>query len=282
MRAARKETIVTAGPRESLLEYVARTQGLSLRKAKALLDTRNVFVNGRRVWMARHPLKDGDRVEFPVDAAAYAHTPPATLPILFSSSQYWVISKPPGLLSNGPGSAETILRHQTGCPVLRAVHRLDRETSGALCFARDTSAFDTAVAWFREGQVVKVYEAIVRGIPDRPRGTIRLPIDGAAARTEWTLVKAHRGAAHLRVRIHTGRTHQIRKHLAAAGHPVLGDRHYLTGRLDDPRLRAVQRQMLHASVLEAPLDDAGHAVRIHAPRPADFVAVLREFGLARS
>lgn len=260
-----------------LVDYLSATLGLSLRKAKGLLDDRAVFVNGRRVWMAKHILKKGDSVDIeaaPAPAARRGRTPS----VLFENQNYLVVNKPSGILSNGEESLETQMQSAYGASV-RAVHRLDKDTSGALCFARGTRAFERAVDCFKEGRVLKVYQAVVSGRPRTRKGTITKPLEGQPAVTHWTVLAASDRAAHLQIKIDTGRTHQIRKHLSGIGHPVLGDRQYFTHRDSDPRVRAVPRQMLHAAVFQAPLGTNQQRIRVEAPLPPDFRKLLHQFGL---
>ncbi len=270
-------TVATSG---QLLPFIAQQRACSLRKAKALLDQRVVLVNGRRTWMARHPLRPGDRVEIPPTALT---TPPPgrapVLQVLFENGNFVVFDKPAGWLSNGPNSLETYWRRDPRWSSARAVHRLDRDTTGTLCAALQPDAYDHLVDSFRCGHVLKVYHAIVAPGPIERQGTIGRPIEGKTAITHWTVRARNRTAAHLRLKIDTGRTHQIRKHLSGQGWPVAGDRQYLTGPLHSASLRAVPRQMLHAAVLQAPLGPGGRMVRVAAPLPADFRQTLRQFSL---
>lgn len=261
-----------------LVNFLAAHEACSLRKAKALLDARSVFVNGKRVWMAKHTLQNGDRVEVQTAGATRKEKrPPPT--VLFESDAYVVVDKPAGVLSNGPNSAENLLRRNPAYSGIQAVHRLDKDTSGCLCLARHPDAFDHAVSWFREGRILKIYQALVLGRPDVAADTISRRMDGRTAVTHWKVISANDGAAHLQVRIDTGRTHQIRKHLSGIGHPILGDRNYFTGRMDDKRLRTVPRQMLHAAVFQAPLGGNGKVIRVTAALPEDYKKTLALFRL---
>lgn len=267
----------------TLLAFVADRESLSLRKAKGLLDARLVFVNGRRVWMAKHPLKAGDQIEIAAEAPSPSgKTAPSNIATLYDHAPYKVINKPPGLLSNGPESAEKWIQTQTHDPAWLAVHRLDRDTSGCLCLAHGEQAFDEAVNWFKKGLVKKTYHAIVAGIPHERSGRISKRIDGATAVTHWKTLAAHRGVALLEVTIDTGRTHQIRRHLQSIGHAVLGDKNYAGGRVTDRRWMTLPRQMLHAVRFAAPLDAKGKVIAVTAPLPADFKTALKQLGLNKS
>jgi 23S rRNA pseudouridine1911/1915/1917 synthase len=183
------------------------------------------------------------------------------------------------LLSTGEEGAEGRLRAQTGNSAVAAVHRLDRDTSGCLLLARDAAAAAAAIAGF-EGQAVrKMYHALVVGRVQPAEQTVRLPLEGRPAITHLKVLDANAQASHLLVRIETGRTHQIRKHLAALRHPVLGDRAYGARRALAPLLRTVERHMLHASALEWRDPYGGAWQRAQAPLPADFKAWLRRLRL---
>lgn len=261
-----------------LTDFLAAHLNCSLRRAKRLLDERSVFVNHKRVWMARHALKPGDVVEI-CEASSSAKPTPDTIPILFENADYLVVNKPSGLLSNGADSVEAALRNARDDTGLTAAHRLDKDTTGCLLLARNPEAFKRAVSWFREGQVLKVYQALVRDRLRKRKGSVKIPLDHEPAVTHWTVLSTTDIASHLQLKIDTGRTHQIRKHLSRMGHPILGDRHYFTGRLDDSRFRSVPRQMLHASSFQAPLGNGNKTVHVHAPLPRDFRNTLKQFGL---
>ena len=261
-----------------LLAFLAEAFGCSGRAAKRWLDARRVLVNGRRVWMARHPLQPGDRVEMH-DAPAPGREAP--LPVLYEDPDVLVVDKPAGLLSNGSRSVESRLRTLRGEPALTAAHRLDRDTTGCLLFARSDAAREALINAFRAGRVEKDYEALVAGRADRlPREILR-PIEGRSARTRVRVLRAGHRASRLRLRIDTGRTHQIRRHLVDEGCPVLGDRAYGTARSLPPDLRAVPRPMLHALRLAFPHPVTGVRVEAEAPLPADFRDWLARLGLDR-
>ena len=271
--------IVSGAERDTpLIEYLSARLSLSRKKAKQLLDQRVVFVNERRVWMARHLLRKGDTVE--IAGAAQPGSRNKTIRILHEDDTLLIADKPVGILANGPASAESILRDQTGFPALTAVHRLDRDTSGCLLLAKTPQAADPLIRLFDTHSITKTYHAIVMGEVPATLNTITRPLDGRTAITRIIRLSANRTASHLRLVIETGRTHQIRKHLAGAGHPVLGDRMYLTAALTNPILRAVSRQMLHASKLSFAHPSSGQPVRVHAPLPPDFLHCLRSVRLS--
>jgi RluA family pseudouridine synthase len=266
---------------QTLVAFLAERLGISKAKAKDCLDARRVFVNGRRVWMARHPLARGDRVEVAgqLPASTSAPTRPPALPRLHEDEAVLVVDKPAGMASNDrPGSAEAVL-HRAGAAHWLPVHRLDTETTGCLLFAASPALKAALVEQFRAREVRKVYEAIALGAPDRDSFSLRAPLDGQSAVTHVQVQARSRRAARLRVEIETGRTHQIRRHLAGIGHPVVGDKQY-AGKLQwDADLRACPRHLLHAAEIAFRHPLTGAEVRVRAPRPADFREWSRKLGL---
>jgi len=272
--------VAAADAGRTLQEFLGARMTLSRRAAKALIDTRAVWVNRKRVWMAHHQLRSGDQVLVPVydDTAGRVQT--RKIRVLVVGDDFLVADKPAGLVSVGEGGVEELLRAQRDEPGLRAVHRLDRDTTGCLLFARRPGAFDAAVAEFKKRHVRKAYNAVVGGRYAQPVSTIHEDLDGARAVTHIKLIAATDDASFLALRIETGRTHQIRKHLAAIRHPVLGDREYGPKFARDERLVGIPRQMLHAVELEMPHPlRPGETIRAHSPLPADFRRCLRLFKL---
>ena len=279
---------------KSLLDYLATRLGLSRRAAKAIIDGRSVWVNRRCVWIAHHALKTGDVVEVPkglgglkgsngVKGPKGPHETKAHVRVLVELKDFVVADKPAGLLSNGgAGSVEAILREQLGEPNLQAVHRLDRDTSGCLLFARSYAAYLAAVEVFKTHRVRKEYRAIVAGKFPYVHQRIDAPLDGQPAVSHVLREVAGPDASFLKVRIDTGRTNQIRRHLASVRFPIVGDRTFGLKHARDPRLMAVPRQMLHAAALELP-DPVikGGTIKAHSPLPADFRATLKLFGMGR-
>ena len=266
----------------SLQDFLAARLGVSRRAAKQQIDARVVRVAGQVVWMAHHRLRVGDIVS----AAAAVPSPtavsqrPTKAKILWEDQDYLVADKPAGILVNGAAfSLETLLRAQTANPDLRASHRLDRDTTGCVLFSKSAAAHEAAVAVFREHRVAKTYRTVTWGKWDARSSTIDLPLDGRRALSLVRCIRANSRASHLAVRIETGRTHQIRRHLAMARHPVLGDAEYGPKQLEDPRLLALARPLLHAVELELdhPLRP-GSAIKVFSPLPQEFhrwLGVLR-------
>jgi len=168
------------------------------------------------------------------------------------------------------------------------VHRLDRGTSGALAFALDPPTRQSLRALFRQHRIDRRYAALVEGAPEGDSGEIALPIRDAyvggkrgialpgepsrPALTRWKVIERFRGAALLDVELGTGRQHQIRIHLAHAGHPVIGDETYRTVGAATPI--AARRPLLHSRLLGFLHPQTGRSVRAESPLPDDFRRAL--------
>ena len=300
-----------------LQDFLALKFALSRRTAKAMIDGRSVWVNRKCVWIARFALRTGDLVEIPstvvkgaLKIASQRRDPlKGDLPsehrsigasehlrnlspflsagrhirVLWQNDNYLICDKPAGLVScDDPKSVETILREQEKVPTLEAVHRLDRDTTGCLLFAKNHAAHVAAVEVFKTHKVSKVYHAIAAGSFKFAHQIVDTPLDGQPAVSKVTREAVSADASFLRVRIETGRTNQIRRHLASIRYPIIGDRVFGLKNVRDPRLMQVPRQMLHASTLTLPDPLEPHAeIKAHSPLPADFRAALKLFGMGK-
>lgn len=282
-----------------LQDFLALKFALSRRTAKAMIDGRSVWVNRKCVWIARFELKTGDVIEVPqrvVDgarkqggsSASSVRTPEAQqtkrhVRVLWQNEDFLVCDKPSGLVScDDPRSVEAILREQEKIPTLEAVHRLDRDTTGCLMFAKSHMALTAAIEVFKTHRVLKTYHAIVAGAFKFAHQIIETPIEGQPAVSRVAREAMSADASFLRVKIETGRTNQIRRHLASVRFPIIGDRVFGLKNARDPRLMQVSRHMLHASTLELPNPRNPHeTIKAHSPLPADFRATLRLFGMGK-
>ncbi len=263
-----------------LLDHLADALSLSRRAAKTLLDDRMVFVNGRRIWMAKHLLQTRDTIELLPDAVAPQAQKDSPVRILLDDPLFLVADKPPRLLTTGDKSLETRLRDQLSLPALRAVHRLDKDTSGCVLFAKSEDTRLALITQFEEGRIRKLYHALVAGNLPEPQMDIRLHVDHLPAVSHARQVSAQTRpprCAHVTVSIETGRTHQIRIHLHHIGNPVLGDRQYFSARSAD--FPEVPRQMLHASELRFAHPATGKPISAAAPLPRDFRDWMRTLRL---
>jgi 23S rRNA pseudouridine1911/1915/1917 synthase len=238
------------------------------------------------------------------------------LSILHEDNAIIVVDKPAGMIvhpakGHWEGTLASALAHHFGTLSSRGgqtrpgiVHRLDRDTSGVIVVAKNDQVHDALAAQFKSREVEKEYLAIVAGVPDRDRDVIDEPIgdhptqrekkairrEDASARpavTAYEVLERFAGYAFLRVRPQTGRTHQIRIHLAHAGFPVLCDRLYggrarlhecelvpQRGTEHDPDRSLLERQALHAHLLTLTHPATGQRLTFEAPLPADMLRTL--------
>ena len=290
---------------ERLDRAVALLTGWSRSEVQGLVDAGAVLVSGRPSAKSRR-LVAGEVIELLGGPEADAPPGPEPVPVdvRHEDDHVIVVDKPAGLVVHpGPGHAHGTLVHglldrfpdiaMVGQPARPGiVHRLDRDTSGLLVVARSPRAYDALVDALRAREVERRYRALVWGEPESPRGVIDAPIGrsprrrtrmavreaGRAARTGYEVRSAWSdpGVALLDCALETGRTHQIRVHLAAIGHPVVGDAAYggRRARLDVPR------PFLHASELGFDHPVTGEHVRFESALPAELSAVLDGLGPA--
>lgn len=235
-----------------------------------------------------HKLREGDKVAVdysPVDAAAIPHI---DVPILYEDDDCVVMNKPVGLLTHALGvhgaepSVASFLRSKTGLDGERAgiVHRLDRATSGVIIGAKNQKALSWLQKQFAQRKTKKTYVAIVRGELSLPEAVIDMPIErnpkapatfrvgvnGKSSVTAYKVLEQGEQYALVELRPETGRTHQLRVHLAHIGHPIVGDPLYSNGKHGD-------RLFLHAQKLEITLPNRERKV-FTAPLPAEFRKAL--------
>jgi len=245
---------VTAGDPPGAAEVLAKATGLSKGAVKDAMRKGAVHVgrSGRapnRLRRETATVRPGDVLEIHYDPALLALVPPAAR-LVRDAVRWSAWVKPAGLLSQGTefGDHASLLRQVEKTlerPVF-LVHRLDREVEGLVLVAHDPEAAAALSALLREAKVVKRYRAEVVGDVEAGRGregTIELPVEGKPARTSFRVLSrdAERDTTTLELTIDTGRHHQIRRHLEAIGHPVLGDPRYGAGNKnrDGMRLAAV-------------------------------------------
>lgn len=259
-----------------LLDVLRNRLGISGKRAKAHLDRREVFVNETRIWMAKHPCHPGDVVRI----GATAPKTPERLRTLHQDDHLVAVDKPPGMVSDrDPDSVESRLRRQLDRPNLRALHRLDRDTSGVLLFTPETEVRERYLRLFRERDIEKTYRLVLRGAPDQRDTVIRTRLDGREAETRLRVLRRRRGYCFAECRIPTGRKHQIRKHLRNIGCTLAGDRRYNPSARVPRVEQDLPRQLLHAERLEFPCPFTDAPLHLHAPLPKDFRQALRRLGL---
>jgi 23S rRNA pseudouridine955/2504/2580 synthase len=265
-----------------------------------VLRSGEVRVNSGRV-KPEYRLKIGDRVRVPpvrVATPAAKPLPKAVeFPVVFEDSALIVVDKPSGVAVHGGsgvsfGVIESLRAARPQAKLLELAHRLDRDTSGLLVVAKKRSALVELHRMLREGEVEKIYVAAVKGVPAKrsfeinqalhkyvnAKGERRVAVKegGMEAVTRAKLLAAAGGLSLLELKLLTGRTHQIRVHLAHAGHPVLGDDKYGDFELNRALARqGVRRLLLHARRLAFAHPVSGEALRLEAPMPEDMLAFCR-------
>ncbi|MDR1452701.1 MAG: RluA family pseudouridine synthase [Candidatus Margulisbacteria bacterium] len=283
-----------------LKKFLAQSLGLSATQAKKLLDARKVFVNQQRVWIAGYSLKAGDIVET-ADLAAAPNIHPRhpqngvearnqtdtersiRYVIAAEDNEYIIVNKPAGLLVNQhPGSLEALLQKDLKNPQIRAAHRLDKDTSGMVIFAKNPNAFAEIVRVFQKFGVEKHYRGIAQGDLRRKfpaKFTLDQPLQGQSAETRVRILQSNNLASHFAAQIITGRKHQIRAHLAQVGFPLLGENIYQTAALKNAVYRRIPRQMLHAASIRFTNPCSGKILQAAAPEPPDFQNILKALKL---
>ena len=274
-------------------------------RLKDWIDAGRVQVDRRRP-KPRDLVMGGERVVVEVEHVAVetVAAQPIDLDIVHADASLLVINKPPGLVVHpGAGNRDRTLQNAllhfdaelAKVPRAGLVHRLDKDTSGLLVVARTPAAHTALVRQLQAREIERHYEAICVGVMtaggtiDRPIGRhrtdrVRMAIreDGREAVTHYRVLERFRAHTHLRAQLETGRTHQIRVHLAHIKHPLVGDATY-GGRLLPPRgasaelieaLRAFRRQALHAARLKLTHPGTGRPMEWQAPLPADMQALL--------
>ncbi|MGO8955795.1 MAG: RluA family pseudouridine synthase [Streptosporangiaceae bacterium] len=287
---------------ERLDSALARMFGLSRAQAADLIGNGDVLVDGHTAAKSdRVPAGQWLEVTLPPPPVALSVSPQPVpgLTVLFEDSDIIVVDKPVGVAAhptpgwNGPTVLQGLLAGGHTVATSGAaerqgiVHRLDAGTTGVMVVAKSEPAYSALKQAFRDRAVDKRYHALVQGHPDPLRGTIDAPIarhpagdgrfavvaDGRPSVSHYDTLEAFRAASLVEVRLETGRTHQIRVHMAAVRHPCVGDRLYGA----DPVLAArlgVARQWLHAVKLGFAHPADGRAVEFFSPYPADLQRAL--------
>jgi 23S rRNA pseudouridine1911/1915/1917 synthase len=246
--------------------------GLSRRKARAVIDLGGVFVDRARVKVAGRPVRAGQTIEVHVGGAVTRSEPPPAPKIVHVDDHVIVADKPSGLVTAPtPESDRGDLLDQLASTYGRVflVHRIDLPTSGLLVFARTREANKQLGDAFRVHDVDREYRAVVIG--EATAQTIDRPIGGKRAVTHVDVIEPLAGATLISARLETGRSHQIRIHLAGLGTPVAGDTQH-GGERSRTFVPRAPRLALHAAVLGFTHPGTGERVRFESPIPPELAA----------
>ena len=292
---------------ERLDAFLSRSaEGLSRSAAQKLIADGNVLLNGRPA-RKNDRLRVGDSVELTIPEPREVDIAPKQMPldIVYEDEDVAVINKPKGLVVHPAAGHQddTLvngLLYAMGDSLsgingeLRPgiVHRIDKDTSGLLAIAKNDLAHTVLASQLKDHSMARTYEAIVCGSFREDSGTVDAPIgrhptdrkkmcvtqrNSKSAVTHWEVVERFRGYTHIRCRLETGRTHQIRVHMAYIGHPILGDTVYGAKK----PVPGLQGQCLHAVGLRFLHPRTGEMVELHCGLPEEFRAQLCKLAAKR-
>lgn len=249
----------------------------SVKALKRAIENKGCTINGRIETFSSHPVSAGDCIILDLSAAAKEPFPKGLWPVLYEDEALYICNKPAGAISE---DRQYLL-----------VHRLDKETSGVLIFAKTAVIKEKMIKIFREYRVAKTYLALVKGALAKDQGEIKAPLGkvgeyqgqtlygvvappaGRSAVTRWKCLKKNAHASLLQLEPITGRTHQLRVHLSYLHHPILGDvqygKNFRTLALCQPK-----RHLLHAYAIAFPHPISGAPLKVIAPIPQDFKEAL--------
>lgn len=307
-------TGVFASGGERLDKALAEASALSRERVKGLLGEGRILIDGRPASSASASAREGAEwsISVPEAAPAEAQAQDIPLAVVFEDEHLIIIDKPAGLVvhpaaGNPDGTLVNALLHHCvgqlsgigGVARPGIVHRIDKDTSGLLVAAKSDTAHEGLARQFADHSIERAYLAVVSGVPVPPSGTVRGRIGrsptnrkkmapladsdsrGKHAVTHYRTLEALPGAALVECRLETGRTHQVRVHMASIGHALLGDPLY--GR-PNPRFRPVladlgfARQALHAAILGFIHPVSGETLRFSSTLPADMRELLEKIG----
>ena len=281
--------------------YLADTLDDLTRSAAAnLIETGAVIVNGKTAAKS-YKIAGGETVEVTLPEPEPIDAVPQNIPldVVYEDSDVIVVNKPSGMVVHpAPGHADGTLVNALlyhcgeslsgigGALRPGIVHRIDRDTSGLIIAAKNDAAHQSLTAQLSDHTLGRTYECIVTGSLREDAGTVDAPIarhpsdrkkmavvpGGRNAVTHWEVIARYPGYTHVRCRLETGRTHQIRVHMAYLGHPILGDTVY-GNKKEVPGLTG---QCLHAVGLQFLHPRTGELVRLSCPLPEEFTKMLKK------
>ena len=280
--------------------FLSADGALTRSQAARLIAEGRVRVNGKPAAKSAR-LSGGETVTVDVPQLRETALPPQDIPldVVYEDDDVIVVNKPTGLVvhpapGHPDGTLVNALLHHCGDSLSGIggekrpgiAHRIDRDTSGLIIAAKNDAAHLALSAQLKDHSLSRTYECLVTGNMKQDSGTVDAPIGrssadrkkmavvptGRRAVTHWEVVARYPGVTHLRCRLETGRTHQIRVHMAHIGHPILGDTVY-GAKKPVPGLTG---QCLHATGLRFVHPRTGEPVELHCPLPPEFTAMLQK------
>ncbi len=280
--------------------FLSADGALTRSQAARLIAEGRVRVNGKPAAKSAR-LSGGETITVDVPQLRETALPPQDIPldVVYEDDDVIVVNKPTGLVvhpapGHPDGTLVNALLHHCGDSLSGIggekrpgiVHRIDRDTSGLIIAAKNDAAHLALSAQLKDHSLSRTYECLVTGNMKQDSGTVDAPIGrssadrkkmavvptGRRAVTHWEVVARYPGVTHLRCRLETGRTHQIRVHMAHIGHPILGDTVY-GAKKPVPGLTG---QCLHATGLRFVHPRTGEPVELHCPLPPEFTAMLQK------
>ena len=280
--------------------FLSADGALTRSQAARLIAEGRVRVNGKPAAKSAR-LSGGETVTVDVPQLRETALPPQDIPldVVYEDDDVIVVNKPTGLVvhpapGHPDGTLVNALLHHCGDSLSGIggekrpgiVHRIDRDTSGLIIAAKNDAAHLALSAQLKDHSLSRTYECLVTGNMKQDSGTVDAPIGrssadrkkmavvptGRRAVTHWEVVARYPGVTHLRCRLETGRTHQIRVHMAHIGHPILGDTVY-GAKKPVPGLTG---QCLHATGLRFVHPRTGEPVELHCPLPPEFTAMRQK------
>lgn len=279
-----------------------RLEGYSRAEIQRLIRDGYITLNGHEIT-PHYMVREGHRIEatLPPPSGRFPEAEPIPLDVMYEDDDLLVINKVSGMIVHPAGrilSGTLVNALRARCDHLSSVagdlkpgivHRLDKGTSGCIVVAKNDEIHEGLAAQFAQRTVEKIYRAIVRGNPREDSGTIEKPLcrhpvqrtkmavrktGGRPAETGYEVIERFDGFSYLKLHLKTGRTHQIRVHMAHVGHPVAGEFLYGKGRIKEVAGLPVTRPLLHAWRLGFIHPRTAKRLCFEAELPADFMAVL--------